>query len=84
MDKSLGTNFYLWRLFTGAKQKVTREFICTCSPPPPPPTMLDKCTRSISLDFQRCMGGEKGRGGATHFETENSAFFKRRFKNTEK
>ena len=26
------------------------------------PTMLDKCTRSISLDFQHCMGGEGWEG----------------------
>ena len=64
MDKSLGANLHLWRFFTRAKQTVRREFIYTCSAPPPRPlTMLDKCTRSISPDFQHCMGG----GGSNAF-----------------
>ena len=59
MDKSLGTNLHLWRFFTRAKQTVRREFIYTCSAPPLPPTMLDKCARSISLDFQHCIGAKQ-------------------------
>ena len=81
MDKSLRTNLHLWRFFTRAKQTVRGEFIYTCSAPPSPSprTMLDKCTRSISLDFQHCMGGGGGGGEAMHFETENSTFFKTPF-----
>ena len=82
MDKSLGTNLHLWRFFTRAKQIVGREFIYTCSAPPPtlpPPTMLDKCTRYFSR-VSTLYGGKEGEG-RTHFETENSAFLKLRFKN---
>ena len=80
MDKSLRTNLHLWRFFTRAKQTVRGEFIYTCSAPPSPSprTMLDKCTRSISLGFQHCTWGV-GWGEAMHFETENSAFFKTLF-----
>ena len=82
MDKSLGTNLHLWRFFTHAKRTARREFIYVCSAPPPPPsTMLDTCTRYFSRGSTLFILG--GGGKATHFETENSAFLKLRFKNTE-
>ena len=83
MDKSLGTNLHLWRFFTRAKRTARREFIYVCSAPPPPPsTMLDTGTRYFSRG-STLYGGGGGRGKAMHFETENSAFLKLRFKHTE-
>ena len=41
------------------------------------PTMLGTCTRY----FNNVLGGGGGGGEATHFETDNSAFLKLRFKN---
>ena len=82
MDKSLGTNLHSWRFFTRVKRTVRREFIyLSFSPRPPAPyTMLDTCTRYFSRGST--LYGGKG-GKATHFETENSAFFKLRFKHIE-
>ena len=56
------------------------KFIYTCSAPPP---TLQCWTRvhAISPEFQHCIGGWRGK--ATHFKTDNSAFLKLRFKNTE-
>ena len=70
MDKSLGTNLHLWRFFTRAKQIHLHLF----SPSPSlPPTMLDTCTRYFSRVSTLYWGlGEE----ATHFKTDNSAFFK--------
>ena len=47
--------------------------------------IINKVQFSLSSEVQHCMGrGGGGRGGiATHFETENSAFLKLRFKHTE-
>ena len=50
--------------------------------PPLPSTMLDMCTRYFSRG-STLYGGGGGRGKAMHFETENSAFLKLRFKHTE-
>ena len=83
--KSLGTNLHLWRFFKRAKQTVTREFIYTWSAPPPPsppPTMLDTCTRYFSR-VSTLYGGAGGGGEVTQFKTDNSAFLKLRFENTE-
>ena len=82
VDKSLGTNLHLWLFFTRAKWTARREFIYifSAAPPPPPSTMLDTCTRYFS-GGSTLYGGEGGK--ATHFETENSAFLKLRFKHTE-
>ena len=77
MDKSLGTNCNLWPFFTRAKQIHVHLF----SPSPlSHPTMLDTCTRYFSRVSTLYWGVE---GGATHFKTDNSAFLKLRFKNTE-
>ena len=35
MDKRFGTDLHLWRFFTRAKQKIKREFNCTCLAPHP-------------------------------------------------
>ena len=91
MDKSLGTHLHLWRFFKRAKQTVTREFIYTWSAPPPSPqpTMLDTCSRYFSRVSTFCVcvcvggGGGGGGGRVTQFKTDNSAFLKLRFKNTE-
>ena len=81
MDKSLGTNLHLWRFFTRAKRAPRREFIYICSAPAPSPsTMLDTCTCYFSRGSTLYGGGG---GEATHFETENSAFLRLRFKHTE-
>ena len=52
-----------------------RIHLCMFSPSPPP---LQCWTRvhAIFLEVQHCMGGG---GKATHFETENIAFFKTAF-----
>ena len=82
MDKSLGANLHLWRFFTRAKQTVTRKSSTLAhSLPPPPSSMLDTCTRNFSR--VSTLYGERGGGGATQFETDNSAFLKLLFKNTE-
>ena len=73
MDKSLGTNLHLWRFFTRAKQTVIREFIYTCSAPPPRYNVGNVYTLFLQ-SFNIALGGEWGK--ATHFETDNSAFFK--------
>ena len=81
MDKSLGTNLHLWRFFTRAKRTARRIHLRMFSPSPPPSTMLDTCTRYFSRGSTLYGGG--GRGKAMHFETENNAFLKLRFKHTE-
>ena len=60
-------------LFIHAKQTVTREFIYTCSALP-----HLKCTH-----FSRVSTLYWGGGKAKHFEADNSAFLKLRFKSTE-
>ena len=50
-------------------------------PPPPPPLQCWKRVHAISPEFQHCTGGRGEE--ATHFETDNSALLKLRFKNTE-
>ena len=50
--------------------------------PFPNPSMLDTCTRYFT-EFQHCIFFWGGGGKQTHFETDNSAFLKLRFKNTE-
>ena len=52
-------------------------------PPSPPPTMLDTCTRYFSRVSTLYGGGGGGGGKVTQFKTDNSAFFKHRFENTE-
>ena len=68
MDKSLGTNLHLCRIFTRAKRTARQEFIYICSAISPP-----------SLNLQRfnivCWGGRK----ATHFETQKQFFFNSAF-----
>ena len=86
VDKSLGTNLHLWLFFTRAKRTARREFIyifSAASPPPPPPLQCWTRAHAISLEVQHCMGGGGGGEKATHFETENSAFSKLRFKHRE-
>ena len=73
MDKSLGTNLYLWR-FLHAPNKS----IYTCSAPPRP---IVQCY--FSRVSRRAGWGGGGVGEATHFKTDNSAFLNLRFKNTE-
>ena len=46
----------------------------------PPPLQCWTRVHAISPEFQHCI---LGGGEATHFETNNSAFLKLRFKNTE-
>ena len=80
MDKSLGTNWHLWH-FSHAPNK----FIYTCSAPPPipppPPYNVEHVYTLFIQSFNIVLGG--GGGEATHFKTDNSAFLKLRFKNTE-
>ena len=77
MDKSLGTNWHLWRFFTRAKQIYLHLF----SPSPPSPTPHPTMLNTLFLQsFNIVLGGG---GGGTHFKTDNSAFLKLRFKNTE-
>ena len=68
MDKSLETNLHLWRFFTRAKQIHLHLF----SPSPSPLLQCWTGVHAISPEFQHCIGG----GGAKHFKTDNSAFFK--------
>ena len=77
VDKSLGTNLHLWLFFTRAKRTARRKFIYIFSAAPPPSTMLDTCYFSRGSTLYGAEGGK-----ATHFETENSAFLKLRFKHT--
>ena len=76
IDKILGTNLHLWRFFSG--------YTCSAPPLPPPPphprTMLDTCTCYFSRVSTLYWGGGRE---ATHFETDNSAFLRLRFKSTE-
>ena len=78
MDKSLGTNLHLWRIFTRAKRTASQEFIYICSapslPPPPPPLHCWTRVHAISSEVQHCMGVGGG-GKATHFETQKHCFF---------
>ena len=79
MDRSLGTNLHLGRFFTHAKRTARREFIYICSVPPPVYSVGHVYTLFL-LSFN-IVWGEGGK--ATHFETENSAFLRLRFKHTE-
>ena len=78
MDKSLGTNLHLWRIFTRAKRTARQEFIYICLapslPPPPPPLQCWTRVYAISPEVQQCMGVGGG-GKATHFETQKQCFF---------
>ena len=82
VDKSLGTNLHLWLFFTRAKRTARREFIYifSAAPHPPPLYNVGHVHTLFSLEVQHCMGGG---GEVTHFEAENSAFLKLRFKHTE-
>ena len=76
MDKSLGTNLHLWRLFTRAKQILLHLF----SPPPPPSYNVGHVYTLFLQSFNTVL---RGGGEATHFKTDNSAFLKFCFENTE-
>ena len=65
MDKSLGTNLHLWRFFTHAKQIHLHLF----SPSP------SYNVRHVYTLFLQSLNIVLGGGGATHFKTDNSAFF---------
>ena len=80
VDKSLGTNLHLWLFFTRAKRTARREFVNIFSAAPPPPPPLQCWTRAHTR-VSTLYGGKGGK--ATHFETENSAFLKLRFKHAE-
>ena len=78
MDKSLGTNLHVWGFFTPAKQIHVHLF----SPSPPPPSYNVGHVYTLFLQsFNIVLGGEGVE--ATHFKTDNSAFSKFRFENTE-
>ena len=76
VDKSLGTNLHFVAFFTRAKRTARCEFIYIFSAAPPPPPSLQCWTRAHTRGST--LYGGKG-GKATHFETENSAFFKTLF-----
>ena len=65
-------------LFTRAKQIYLHLF--SPSPPPPPPYNVEHMYMLSLQSFNIVLGGG---GGATHFKTDNNAFYKFRFKNTE-
>ena len=69
MDKILGTDLYLWRFFSRY----------TCSTPPPTPPSLYNVGHVYTLFLQSFNIVLGGRGGATHFKTDNSAFLKTPF-----
>ena len=75
MDKSLGTNLHLRRLFTRAKQTVRREFIYTGFAPfpqsPHPPYNVAHVYTLFLQMFNIVLGG-----GTMHFKTDDSVFFK--------
>ena len=77
MDKSLGTNLHLWRFFTRAKQIHLHLFI----PSPCAPSYNAGHVYTLFLQSFYIVLGEGGE--ATHFKTDNSAFWKLHFKNTE-
>ena len=79
MDKSLGTNLHLWHFFTRDKQIHLHLF----SPSPSPPYNVGHVCMLFLQSFNIVLGGWGWGGGATHFKTDNSAFLKFRFKNTE-
>ena len=76
--------FTLWRFFKRAKQSRSNSSTLGQPLPPtaPPPTMLDTCTRYFSRVSTLYRGGGGG-GKETQFKTDNSAFLKLRFENTE-
>ena len=80
MDKSLGTNLHLWRFFTRAKQTYLHLF--SPSRPPPPASYNVGHVYTLFLQSSNIVLGGGG-GEATNFKTDNSAFLKLRFKNTE-
>ena len=77
MDKSLGTNLHLWRFFTRAKQIHLHLF----SPSPSPLLQCWTRVHAISPECQHCIGGWGEE--ATRLKTDNSAFLKFCFENTE-
>ena len=82
MDKSLGTNLHLWRFFTRAKQIHLHLF----SPSPYPPSYNVGHVYTLFLQSFNIVLGDGGGGGGGKqriFKTDNSAFLKFRFKNTE-
>ena len=84
MDKSLGENLHLWRFFKRAKQTVTREFIYTWSAPPPSPQPPTYNVGHVYTLFRQSFNIVWGGGvKVTQFKTDNSAFLKLRFENTE-
>ena len=68
MDKSLGTNLHLWRVFTRAKQIHLHLFI----PSPSAPSYNVGHVYTLFLQSFNIVLGEEGE--ATHFKTDNSAF----------
>ena len=85
MDKSLGTNLHLWRFSHVPNEQPGANSSSYVQPLPLPPLQRWTRVHAIFLEVQHCLaggGGSKG-GKATHFETENSAFLKLRFKHTE-
>ena len=86
MDKSLGTNLHLWHFSHVPNEQpgANSSTYVQPLPPPPPPLQCWTPVHAIFLEVQHCIGvGGGGGGKATHFETENSAFLKLRFKHTE-
>ena len=67
--------------FTFAALFHTRQTNSSTLVQPLPPTMLDTCTAYFTRSFNVVLGGGGGGGGreATHFKTDNSAFFKTPF-----
>ena len=69
MDKILGTDLHLWRFFS--------RYTCSAPPPTPPsPYNVGHVYTLFLQSFNIVLGGG---GGATHFKTGNSAFFKTPF-----
>ena len=77
--------FIFVALFHTRQTNSHARIIYTCSAPPPLISLeCWKRVHAISLEFQHCIGGGGGGGGeATYFPTDNSAFLKLRFKNTD-
>ena len=74
MDKILGTDLHLWRFFS--------RYTCSAPPPTPPsPYNVGHVYTLFLQSFNIVLGGRGG--GATHFKTDNSAFLKFCFENTE-